>query len=107
MLINKNANYDTGTVISIKLVNGDELIGKLVAEDDASGFAIQQPMAVIATQSGIKLVNAMFTVEPGKVYHIAKDHVMLHNTAADQVADHYREVTTGIKTVRNESKIIV
>jgi len=32
---------------------------------------------------------------------------MMHNAAADQVADHYRELTTGIKTVRNESKIII
>jgi small nuclear ribonucleoprotein (snRNP)-like protein len=107
MLIDKNTEKNTvGEVISIKLVNGDELIGKLVSYE-GNVFAIQQPMAVIATQAGIKLVNAMFTVEPGKVYRIAADHVMLHNTSADQVADHYREVTTGIKTVRNESRIIV
>jgi hypothetical protein len=106
MLIKKQINYDPGVVLSIKLVNGDELIGKLEAEEH-DAYLIMQPMAVVPTQAGIKLVNAMFTVEPGKTFAVSKSHVMLHNVAADPVSDHYREVTTGIKTVRNESRIIV
>jgi hypothetical protein len=64
-------------------------------------------MTVLPTQTGVKLINAMFTVEPGKDFSISKDHVMMAHPAAEPVADHYREITTGIKTVRNESRIIV
>jgi len=104
MLVNKK--YATGSVVSMKLVNGDEFVAKLIDETPTE-YKVEQPMTIIPAQSGIRLIPSMFTVEPGQVFEIDKSHIMMHNAAADQVADHYRELTTGIKTVRNESKIII
>jgi len=104
MLVNKK--YATGSVVSMKLVNGDEFVAKLI-DETTTEYKVEQPMTVIPAQTGIRLIPSMFTVEPGQVFEIDKSHIMMHNAAADQVADHYRELTTGIKTVRNESKIIL
>jgi uncharacterized protein with PhoU and TrkA domain len=108
MLVSKKYESGTepGTILSLKLVNGDELIAKLEIETTHC-YEVTSPMTVLPTQTGVKLINAMFTVEPGKDFSISKDHVMMAHPAAEPVADHYREITTGIKTVRNESRIIV
>jgi len=104
MLVSKN--YDAGTIVSMKLVNGDELVAKLVAET-ADTYTVIGPMTVIPTQKGVQLMQSMFTVEPDQEFSISKQHIMLSRASADPVADHYRELTTGIKTVRNESRIIM
>jgi hypothetical protein len=108
MLVSKKFESGTepGTVLSLKLVNGDEIVAKLSNETTGS-YEVTGPMTVIVTPTGVRLNNSMFTVEPGKEFSISKEHVMLAHPTVEMVADHYREVTTGIKTVRNDSRIIV
>jgi hypothetical protein len=104
MLVNKG--YSVNDVVSFKIMNGDEIVGKVV-EERGDSFVVAQPMTVVPQQKGIGLMQSMFSVDPKSEFTISKSHIMLQCKTADQLADHYRELTTGIKTVRNESRIIV
>jgi hypothetical protein len=103
MLIQKK--YEAEQVISIKIANGDELIAKVVDEDDTS-YTLLQPLALVPTERGALLVPAVMSIDHDKPVKISKSHVMLHGLTSDKIADGYREQTTGIQTVRN-SKILV
>ena len=95
MLISKNG-YNTDDIISFKILNGDEIVAKLVSEDDDS-FTVVKPMAIVPSPQGIALMSALFSVELGKHIRLDKKHVMLNGPTVDQIADHYREVTSGIQ----------
>lgn len=104
MLIKKG--YSANDIVTFKIMNGDELVASVVNEHD-DHYVIAQPMSVVPSQQGIGLMQALFSIEPKSEVVLKKDHVMLHNKTIDAIADHYRELTTGIKTIRNESRIIV
>ena len=104
MLINKG--YSDNDIVTFKILNGDELVARIVRED-ADQYVLAQPMSVVPSQQGIGLMQALFSVEPKSEIALKKTHVMLHSKTVDAIADHYRELTTGIKTIRNESRIIV
>ena len=51
-----------GTIIAFKLVNGDEIIGELEAEDAVS-VTLRKPLTVVQTgQNAIAFVQIMFSV---------------------------------------------
>lgn len=97
MLINQNT-YSEGDVVTFKLTNGDELVGKLV-EDTALEFRIDRPCTVVPSQKGIMLIASLFTASPDIKVSISKSHVLLHAPTAKEVQDYYIQVTTGIKPV--------
>ena len=106
MLIDKGARYKEHDIVSFKILNGDELVGRIV-DDDNDHYIISRPMSVMPSQQGIGLMQSMFSVDPKTDFVLKKSHVMLHSLTADAIADHYRELTTGIQTIRRSSKIIV
>jgi hypothetical protein len=104
MLVTKE-KYETGNIVSFKLVNGDELVGRIIQED-SNHYILDKPLAVVPMQEGIRLVPAMFSADPETEFELSKDHVMLHNHTVETLADHYREVTGGIKAVRKGGIIV-
>lgn len=106
MLVTNKSNYEVGEVVSFKLVNGDEVVAKLVHNFDTE-FVISNPMVAIPGQQGIGLMGAMLTAEVDANSPLAKSQVMLSYKTAEKIADHYRKLTTGIETVRNDKKIIL
>jgi hypothetical protein len=102
MLVSKK--YAADDIVTLKIMNGDELITRIVL-DDVSTFQITRPMAIVPTNQGVGLAPAMFSVEPDKVLTIQKLHVMIHGHTADKLADQYRELTTGIQTIRKSGII--
>ncbi len=92
-------------IVSFKILNGDELVGSIVNNDN-DHYVISRPMSVMPSQQGIGLMQSMFSVEPKTDFVLKKEHVMLHSKTADTIADHYRELTTGIKAVRRGSIIV-
>ena len=92
-------------VYTIKIANGDELVAKIIAEDDSS-YTISRPLTVVPSQQGIQMIFALFTADPEKSVTINKSQVSLIANSRDEVCDSYLEATTGIKPVRN-SKILM
>lgn len=90
--------YAKDTIVSFKLVNGDEIVAKVV-EETATNFTITKPCTVMPSQQGIGLLQSLFTSDLNKSISLSKSHVMLHSTTIDQIQNHYIATTTGIEPV--------
>ena len=96
MLVTK---YDKDTLVSFKLVNGDEVIAKIV-DETAAEFVVSKPMIVVPSQQGIGLMQSLFTSELNKSIHLDKRHVMLHSQTSGELVNHYLETTSGFTIAR-------
>jgi hypothetical protein len=103
MLVNKK--HEVNDVVTFKLSNGDEMIAKLVEEND-SDYIVSKPCVVILTNEGIKMIPIMFTGDSEKNVPISKKHVMMHTTSVDKAQDSYIQTTTGIQPVSKGGIIV-
>jgi hypothetical protein len=88
-------------VYTFKIANGDEIIGKVIAQTDTE-VVLQQPLTIIPSQQGIQLVPSLFTTELAVDVTINKNNIVMMAETREQVCDSYLESTTGIKPVRKQ-----
>jgi len=88
-------------VYTIKIANGDEIVTKITAEDDAT-YTAMKPLTVVPSQQGIQMIISLFTADPEKSITINKAQVSIIAASRLEVCDSYLEATTGIKPVRNK-----
>lgn len=107
MLINKKGatTYDSGDIVSFKLVNGDEIVAKVVEEDTYS-FTVNRPCTLVPSPQGLGLMQSMFAADINKDVELKKEHIMMHAPVIRQMCDHYFQTTTGIQPVSKGSLII-
>lgn len=96
MLLTKN--YDKDEIVCFKLVNGDEIVAKVV-ESKINGWLLSRPCTVIPSPQGIGLMQSLFSGDINKDVELKSEHVMLHAPVIKQLEDHYLQTTTGIQTV--------
>jgi hypothetical protein len=90
--------YNKDSIVTFKLVNGDEIIAKVI-EETANGFTVNKPCTIMPSQQGIGLIQSMFTSDLNKSIQLDKQHVMMHAPTTDDVKNHYIKTTTGIEPV--------
>lgn len=88
-------------VYTIKIANGDEVVAKIVAQDDST-FSITKPLTVVPGPQGIQMIISLFTANPEKIMTVNKSQVSVIADTRDEVRDSYIEATTGIKPVSNK-----
>lgn len=103
MLLNKG--YSAGDIVSFKIVNGDEVVAKIV-ETTALGWVVSRPCTVVPSAQGIGLMQSLFSADINTDVELKREHVMMHAPVIKQLEDHYLTTTTGIKTV-SKGPIIV
>ena len=86
-------------VYTLKLVNADELVGKIVSSDSTT-VTIENPLSAVPTDKGIQLIYAIFTADPSKTVTLNKSSIVMACETREEVSDTYLEMTTGIKPVR-------
>jgi hypothetical protein len=86
-------------VYTLKIANGDEIVTKITAEDDAT-YTVAKPLTIVPSQQGINMMNSLFTADPDKSVTINKTQVSMISLSREEVCDSYLEATTGIKPVR-------
>lgn len=96
MLISKP--YTVGDVVSIKLINGDELIAKLEA-DDTDTITVSRPLAITMSAQGMGLIPWVFLGEDGKIT-LRKKHTFFVVTSKKEASQQYIEGTTGISLLK-------
>lgn len=94
----QNKQYEKDSIVSFKLVNGDEIVAKIV-EESADSFLISKPCTVVPSQQGLGLIQSLFTSDLEKHMVLAKQHVMLNSKTLDDIKNHYIKTTTGIEPV--------
>jgi len=90
--------YDKDTVVSFKLVNGDEIVAKVLEEQDDK-FVINKPCTVMPSQQGLGLMQSLFTSDINKSISLLKSHVMMHSPTVTDIENHYIKTTTGIEPI--------
>jgi hypothetical protein len=100
-----NQKYDVNAVVALKLVNGDEVVAKII-EDTDTAYIVDTPMLVVPSQQGLGLIQSLFSAEQGAKVTLSKQHVMMTAPVIDQMRDHYSKTTTGLETVRKPGIIV-
>ena len=103
MLMNKS--YQAGEIVCFKMVNGDEIVAKIV-DAHLTGWVVSRPCTVIPSPQGLGLMQSLFSADINKDVELKKEHVMLHAPVIKQLDDHYLQTTTGIQTL-SKSPIVV
>jgi hypothetical protein len=81
-------------VVSIKLVNGDELIARYDGEDENT-ISINRPLALTMSASGLGMIPWMFLGDKDSIV-LKKEHVFCMVPSKKDAADQYMQGTTGI-----------
>lgn len=92
MLINKG--FSNGDIVSLKILNGDELIARFEEETDST-IKLSKPLAITMGAQGLGMIPWVFLGEDG-VVTIQKSHVFVMVACKKDAADQYRTSTTGI-----------
>ena len=92
MLINKG--FSSGDVISLKLINGDELIARFESET-SDDVTIVKPLAITIGPQGLGMMPWMFLGERDNIT-LKKSHVFAMAMSKKDASDQYMQGTTGI-----------
>lgn len=98
MLLNNATKFEKDDIVSMKLVNGDEIVAKIVSDDPMS-FTIDRPCTVVPSAQGIGLMQSLFTSDVRKAVTVSKQHVMMASETIKEIQNHYIKTTTGIQPV--------
>jgi hypothetical protein len=94
----EKSKFAVGDVISLKMISGEEVIGKLVKED-MSSLTIARPLSIAMTPKGPGLAPVMFTVSPDAEYTINKSVIVFQGETMKEIGEQYVFQTTGIQPV--------
>jgi hypothetical protein len=88
-------SYKVGDVVTVKLISGEELVGKFESEDDKS-LTLHYPLTLIATEKGLGLQQFLFTAEVARSYTIRHAAYSICVPTAKQFAESYSNQTSAI-----------
>jgi len=83
-----------GDVVSIKLINGDEIIARLESET-AEEIKINRPLALTMSGGGLGMIPWIFLGNKETIT-LKKDHYFVMVPSKKDAADQYMQGTTGI-----------
>jgi hypothetical protein len=98
MLLNLKKDFENGDVVSIKLINGDELIARYEAEDTDT-ITVSRPLAITMSAQGMGLIPWVFLGVDETVV-LRKKHTFFVVPSKNEAAKQYTEGTTGIALVK-------
>jgi hypothetical protein len=98
MLIQKG--YSAGDIACFKIVNGDEIVAKIVEVKD-DGFIVNRPCTVIPSQQGLGLMQSLISADINNNVELKNQHVIMHGTVITDIENHYIRTTTGIQPAKS------
>lgn len=94
MLVNKP--YEVNDIVALKLNTGEELVAKLVEENQDS-YILNKPLTLMPTPQGLAMSQSLFSVDVKNVNITVNKHsVVMHAKARNEVVQDYIKGTTGI-----------
>jgi hypothetical protein len=92
MLINKG--FSSGDVVSLKLINGDELIARFESET-LDEITVVKPLAITIGAQGLGMMPWMFLADKDNIT-LKKNHIFVIAISKKDASDQYVQGTTGI-----------
>jgi hypothetical protein len=99
MLLEKNSFTENDTV-TIKLVSGEEIIGKFVSENTQE-ITLEKPLMLAMSQKGIGMAPVLMTVNPDTKLKFNRNAIVIMAHSDEEIAKQYTFQTTGIQPVSN------
>lgn len=84
----------SGEVVSLKLVNGDEIIARYDSETNDE-ITITKPLAIHIGPQGLGMMPWLFLGQK-ETFNLKKNHVFVMIPSKKEAADQYMQGTTGI-----------
>jgi hypothetical protein len=97
MLLNKH-KFSAGDIVTIKLLSGDEVMGKFV-EDAMGSITLDRPVMLAMTQKGPAMAPVLLTVNPDSKLTFNTQTVMVMAESDSEIGKQYVFQTTGIQPV--------
>jgi len=94
MLLNLKKDFSNGDIVSIKLINGDEIIARFESED-ADTITISRPLALTMSGQGLGMIPWVFLGKEDSIT-IRKKNTFFVVASKGEAAKQYTEGTTGI-----------
>lgn len=85
-------------IVTVKMVGGDEVIGKLTDERTDTYIELSKPLVVMMGQQGFGLAPYVLTAGPDATMQLDRGHVVTIVKTFDAVAKQYIKQTTGLIT---------
>ncbi len=85
-------------IVTLKMVGGDEVVGKLLDERTESYVELSRPLVVMMAQQGFGLAPYVLTAGPDANVKLDRKHVISIVKTYDAVAKQYIKQTTGLFT---------
>ena len=86
--------YSQGDTISLKIMNGDEIIARFEEETDTT-IKISKPLAINIGPQGLGMMPWMFLGDDSEVT-LEKAHIFAIANSKKEASDQYIQSTTGI-----------
>lgn len=105
MLVEKQEDL-SGKIVTVLLLSGQEIIGKLVATTDKE-YIVSKPRMPVQSPDGkgIGLGPILATGDANAVHNFERDKVVLVVPTVPELAAHYQQVTSGVLTPNKPSII--
>jgi|TARA_B110000971_G_scaffold105586_1_gene108363 hypothetical protein len=87
--------YKNGDTVSLKLSSGEEIVARLVEENDTQ-FTLKKPMVLIMGADGLGLAPYMFSVNPDNKFVLRANSVSCVSKTQDEISKQYIATTSGI-----------
>jgi hypothetical protein len=87
--------YKVTDIITVKILGGDEVVGRLAAIDDGA-ITLNKPHAVMMGQQGFGLAPYVLTAGPDFKINVKDEHIVCIVKTFDGVAKEYTKQTSGL-----------
>jgi hypothetical protein len=97
MLLNKH-KFAVGDIVTIKLISGDEIMGKFL-EDAMGSITLDRPVMLAMTQKGPAMAPVLVTVNPDSKLTFNTQAITVMAESDAEIGKQYVYQTTGIQPV--------
>ena len=88
-------NYKENDIVSLKLVSGEEVLGKFKS-GDGDIITIEKPIVMMQGPQGLAFGNFFATSKQENGVTISSQQIIAHDFTGDKVKDEYVRVTSNV-----------
>ena len=89
------APYQNGDVITMKSASGEEIIARLIVEDNGI-LTVSKPMTAVVHEQGIGMLPYLMTVSPNTNVKLNRSGLSVVAKTAKEIADEYTRQTSSL-----------
>jgi len=94
--------YRENDIVTFKLVTGEEIVARVVAETDTT-VTIYKPLTLVHNGQGMALIQTIMSVRPEQELTVQKSAVVMSGISREEMTSAWYESTSGLKTPSKSS----